>query len=370
MKKTYVILCALGAAVVMLTAAYRPSNLMEGFATGSPEIKSISALAFGPNGILFIGDSKGATIYAVDTKDIQAAETSSAVELKNVDQKIAALLGTQAQNITITDVAVNPVSKKVYLSVSNSDGSAVVLKVDGTTLVPVSLKDVSFSSAAPSTAPDEAAKDQRGNSMRASAISDLNFSNGKVLVSGISNKEFKSALTSITFPFNNKQDMATLEIYHASHGRFETTSPIRTFTTAMIAGKEYLVASYTCTPLVLFPLDELKGGMHVKGRTVAEMGSSNSPIDMITMKKGDDNVLVMANTNRPVFKVKYKDLEAFQGALTNPIPEPYATGGVNFVSLPVVNVLQLDKLDNTRMIMLQRRANGDLDLYSSNERTL
>ena len=369
MKKTYFILSAL-AGLFMLTVALRPSDLKDGFATGTPEIKSISQLAFGPNGILFIGDSKSATIFAVDTKDAQAVDASAVIEIKNIDQKIAALLGTQVQNVKINDVAVNPVSKKIYVAVTNADGTAVLLKVDGATLVPVSLKDVSFTSTPLSTAPAEGEKDQRGNSRRTSAISDMRYTNGKVLVSGISNKEFKSALTSIAFPFTSAlQDIATLEIYHAAHGRFETTSPIQTFTTATISGKEYLVASYTCTPLVLFPLDELKGGQHVMGRTVAEMGSGNQPLDMIVMKKGTDDVLVMANSNRPVFKVKFKDIEAYQGKLTTPISENYATGGVGFVSLPVMNVIQLDKLDETKMLLVQRKTNGDLDLFS-NDRSL
>jgi hypothetical protein len=38
--------------------------------------------------------------------------------------------------------------------------------------------------------------------------------------------------------------------------------------------------------------------------------------------------------------------------------------------LPVTNVIQLDKLDDTRMIMLQRRSNGNLDLWTSSDRYL
>jgi sugar lactone lactonase YvrE len=64
--------------------------------TGTPDIKSINALAFGPDGILFIGDSKGAAVFAVDTKD-NAVEKATAVEIKNIDQKIAAVLGTEAK---------------------------------------------------------------------------------------------------------------------------------------------------------------------------------------------------------------------------------------------------------------------------------
>ena len=167
------------------------------------------------------------------------------------------------------------------------------------------------------------------------------------------------------FPFTNKQETSSLEIYHAAHGRYETTSPIRTFTTATINNKKYLIASYTCTPLVLFPLDELKPGQHVKGRTVAEMGSGNQPIDMITMSNEGKSFLVMANSNRPVFRVNFNGIESFQGSLTTPVEENFATEGVPFVNMPITNVLQLDKIDNTKMVMLQRKSNGSLDLWST-----
>jgi hypothetical protein len=125
-----------------------------------------------------------------------------------------------------------------------------------------------------------------------------------------------------------------------------------------------LIASFTCTPLVLFPLDELKPGTHVKGRTIAEMGAGNAPLDIITMKKNGESILLMSNSSRPVFKVKYKSIEEFQGSLTTPVEESFGTAGVHFVSLPLVNVLQLDKLDDTQFLMLQRKPNGDLDLYT------
>ena len=211
-------------------------------------------------------------------------------------------------------------------------------------------------------------KDRGGRSLRESVISDLNFADGSVMVSGLSNQEFSSAFRKIPFPFTDKQDQASLEIYHAAHGRYETNAPIRTFTTAELNGKKYLVASYTCTPLVLFPLDELKPGKHVKGRTVAEFGAGNSPIDMITIKKGDDTYLVMANSNRPVMRVKYKNIETYEGSLTEPIKESFATAGVNFVTMPVVNVLQMDKLDETQVLVLQRKSNGDLDLWTLGDR--
>jgi len=86
---------------------------------------------------------------------------------------------------------------------------------------------------------------------------------------------------------------------------------------------------------------------------------------MITLKKGADSYLVMANSNRPVMRVQYKNIETYAGSLTEPIKESYSTAGVNMVTLPVVNVLQMDKLDDTQVVVLQRVSNGDLNLWTA-----
>jgi len=365
MKKTLLFLTS-GIAGLFLVAAMN-HTASSGFITGTPEIKSISSLAFGPDGILFIGDSKSATVFAVNTKDTRKNKAIP-VEVKNIDKKIAAALGTDVANITITDMAVNPVSKKLYLSVQNSDGTPVLLMVEENKISSFPLKDVNYSSTVLNNSPAEDAKDQRGRPLRISTISDLGYADGKLMVSGLSNHEFSSSFKSIPFPFTDKQDEATLEIYHAAHGRYETAAPIRTFTTTEINGKKYLVASYTCTPLVLFPMDELKPGMHVKGRTVAEMGSGNTPIDMVSLNKGNEPFLVMANTARAVSKVDYKNIAAFEGNLTEPVK---GTAGVSFTLMPeMTKVLQMDKLDDKQLILLQAKPNGDVDLWTANDNNL
>lgn len=367
MKKIYYLLFVAIPAILLVAGTNRNAPV-NGFENGTPAIQSISALAFGPDGILFIGDSKSASVFALDTKDKGLVEKATAVDVKNVDQKIASLLGTEVKNITIQDLAVNPISKKIYVAIQTADGTPVLLTIDGDKVMPVNLKSVSYSSVSITNAPADDAKDQRGRPLRVWAISDLNFADGKVLVSGLSNQEFSSTFRSIPFPFGNKQDQASLEIYHAAHGRYETFAPIKTFTTAELNGKKYLVASFTCTPLVLFPMDELKAGTHVKGRTVGEFGAGNTPLDIITLKKGDESILLMANSSRPVMRVKYKNLESYAGSLTEPVTESYATAGVDFVTLPMVNVLHFDKLDDSQVVVLQRKTNGDLDLWSSGDR--
>lgn len=328
-------------------------------------VQSISAITFSPEGVLFIGDSKAATVFAVQTKDTKAKSAPS--EIKNIDQKIAAALGTEVANITITDMAVNPVSKQLYIAVQTKEGNPVLMKLEGEKLQAVALKDLSFTSTVINSAPGEDAKDGRGRSLRISSVTDLGYADGKLLLSGLSNREFKSSFKSIPYPFTSKQDESTLEIYHASHGRYETEAPVKTFTTATINGKKYLVASYTCTPLVLFAMDELKPGAHVKGRTVAEMGAGNSPVDMFTVGEGKDAYLVIANTRYPLAKVEYKNIAAFEGTLTEPTK---GTSGVAFTATTLTNVLQVDKIDDNQMVMIQKKSNGDVDLLTTNGKTL
>ncbi len=363
MKKNYFYFVMLLAGIVLLAATKPFVRSPYGFTKGNPDIKSASALSFGKDGILFIGDSKGASVFAVDTKDAKNNNNAALIAVSNIDEKIAVALGTQKENITITDMAVNPLSKKLYIAVQNNDGTPVILKVDNDKIEPLSLKDVNFSSIALNDVYAEDAKDARGRPMRVSTISDLGFDNGKVLVSGLSNKEFSSTFRSIPFPFTDQQDQASLEMYHASHGRYETTSPIRTFTTGKINGKDYLIASYTCTPLVLYPLDELKSGQHVKGRTVAEMGSGNTPIDMTTITKNGETFLVMGNTARAVSEVNYKNIAAFEGTLTERVA---GTAGTAFVLIPnLTKILQMDKLDNNHVVILQKKDNGAVDLMTT-----
>ncbi len=361
MKKYFISFAVVTAALVTIAAIKSPVA-----SSSAANVQSITALAFGPAGILFIGDSKSATVFAVNTKDTKKAKPVAA-DIKNIDQKIASLLGTTAENITITDMAVNPLSKRLYLAVQHKDGTPVLLTLDGDKLMPVSLKNLSATSVAISNAPAEDATDGRGRPLRISTISDLGYADGKLLVSGLSNHEFSSSFRSIPYPFTKAQDESTLEIYHTAHGRFETAAPIRTFTTATINGKKFLVASYTCTPLVLFAMDELKPGMHVKGRTVAEMGSGNSPIDMVTLKSNNEDVLVMTNSKHPLAKVAYKNIAAFEGNLIEPVK---GTAGVNFTATQMKDILQMDKLDDTQVVLVQKKADGAIDLWTTNEKSL
>src|SRR5882672_6377423 len=108
MKKTFFFSALVIAGTLILANTNKSATVRDGFVNGTPEIKSISALAFGSDGILFVGNSKSATAFAIHTKDVQKMEKSTAVDVKKIDQKIATALGTEVQNITVMDLVVNP----------------------------------------------------------------------------------------------------------------------------------------------------------------------------------------------------------------------------------------------------------------------
>src|SRR5262245_53771477 len=81
-----------------------------GLKTGTPDLKSAGAMAFGPNGILFIADPQSQAVFAIDTGDTTASKANGngKVEMKKADERMAGLLGTTASEIAVADMAVNP----------------------------------------------------------------------------------------------------------------------------------------------------------------------------------------------------------------------------------------------------------------------
>ena len=88
---------------------------------GTPDLKSAGALAFGPDGILFVGDTRERPFRDRHGRPGPGFRRH-AVQVNDFAGKIAAMLGTDPKQIAINDLAVNPVSRNVYVSVSRGRG--------------------------------------------------------------------------------------------------------------------------------------------------------------------------------------------------------------------------------------------------------
>ena len=272
------------------------------------------------------------------------------------------MLGTSADQILIEDMAVNPISKNTYLSVSRGrgpDAMAVILKVDTSGKISeFSLDNVKHSKAMLPNAPTADAKDRRGRGLRVQSITDLAYVDGKVLVAGLSNEEFASTLRSIPFPFGAIDNGTGVEIFHGAHGRFETNAPVRTFVPYEIQKELHLLAAYTCTPLVKFPLSDLKPGSKVMGTTIAELGNRNRPLDMIVYGKGGTDYILMNNSSRGVMKMSTKDIDKYDG-----IEEKTDITGLPYETIAELKgVQQLDRLDDSNALILVQEEGGSMDL--------
>ena len=104
------VVAALG--LIIMAGARPEASITSTLTLVSPELSSIGAMAFGPENILFVGDSEGAGVYALDVAD-DGHGSRNAVSMLGVDKKIAALLGTTADEIVINDLAVHPGSHNI-----------------------------------------------------------------------------------------------------------------------------------------------------------------------------------------------------------------------------------------------------------------
>ncbi|MFO1063480.1 MAG: hypothetical protein U0892_06405 [Pirellulales bacterium] len=322
---------------------------------GKAALKSAGPLAFGPSGVLFIGDPEGAAVFAIGVGTPSSAKPVENLKVEGIDTAVASLLGTKPDEILINDLAVQPETGLAYLSVSRGKGpgaAPALVRVDGSGKVSdVSLDEVNYAKVSLSNAPAEGAKDRRGTSLRQEAITDLLFTDGKVFVAGLSNEEFASNLRAIPFPFKDSKDGASVEIYHGAHGQLETRAPVRTFVPMEIDGKTNIVAAYTCTPLVTIPVDQVKDGEKVKGKTVAELGNRNRPLDLIVYKKDGKNHLLLANSARGVMKISTDAIDS-QTPITSRISD---TAGLKYDTLnDLKGVEQLDKVnDRTALVLVK-----------------
>jgi hypothetical protein len=353
-----------------------------GLAMGTPELRAVGPLAFGPDGILFVADNVSASVFAIGIDD--AGENTGPIEIDDLDTRLAALLGCERDDVVIRDLAIHPDSGAAYLSVMRGRGAdAVPLIVraaqDGT-LSEVSLTDVPYARTSIEDAPghedervvmrlaegreEHEEYEVRGfklriarDRLRAVTVTDLAYADGTLLVAGASNEEFVSRLRRIPFPFGETARSNSLEIFHVSHGKYETEAPVRKM--VPYGGATDVLASYSCTPVVHFSLAEAEPGAHVMGRTVAELGAMNTPLDMVSYRRDGKEYLLVANSRHPLYRLDCSEI-ADQEALT----EQSGPTGISREALPLEGVARMAARGDDEVVMLQRDADGTEHLRS------
>lgn len=339
-------------------------------------IEGASVLSFGPDNILFIGDSKKGRIYAVPT-NAEVLQVPVPFNVVGVDKMIAGKLGVTSSDIIINDMQIHPVSQEAYIAVKNghapsarsliavispSDNEVRFLDLSDPEIATVSIKDprkddFNFWRNLPATTFN---------------ITDIDYHDGYVYAAGLTNGDFASTLRKIKYPFDGTQDkVAGIEMYHAVHTQMETRAPIRTMTFAEVNGEPTLIAAYTCTPLVSIPASQINEGEHIKAKTVAELGYGNTPIDMITfmaqeMDGSFDRKLLIINKERSASVISMKDFaKANLGEGLTAGKFTWGPEGVQTFPVPLGGAMQISEQNAMMLTVLRRNMDtGEVDLLS------
>ncbi len=333
-----------------------------------------TVLSFGPDNVLFIGDSKAGLIHAIPTK---ATAVKDPVPFNGhaIDRKIATKLGVFPSDLIINDMQIHPVSQEAYIAFKNGhapDAKSLIAIVNPADNA-IRFLDVSISGKQQVSIKEPLTEDFKfyGDFLASTLnITDIDYHKGYVYVAGLTNGEFASTLRKIKYPFNGEQTkVGSIEMYHAVHVQKETRAPIRTMTFEEINGESTLIAAYTCTPLVSIPTGEIKEGNHVKAKTIAELGYGNTPIDMITFTAQEqdgsfDKKLLITNKQRSASLISLKDFakankgEGLGGFSMGP-------EGTSIFPVPMAGVMQVSEQNQMMLAVLRRDIDsGSVDLIS------
>ena len=114
-----------------------------------PSMQHMGPIAFGPDAVLFAADAEAVQVYALDLATQVGGAAPGATSIPAIDEQIAATLGTGADNLLVTDMAVHPGTRNVFISVMRGRGAGaqpVLLRVDGAgDMTVVSLDQVPYS---------------------------------------------------------------------------------------------------------------------------------------------------------------------------------------------------------------------------------
>lgn len=351
-----------------------PARDALGMEVGAVHLSSLGALAFNPDGLLFLADSRAAMLVAIDPAERGQASWPNGFEtITDLDLKVAGLLGTTRDKVRFSDMARHPKTGSLYFSVNRlSDGGshpALVRASSPDRIELVSLDNIKNSSTPLPAAPSADAKTRWGQPQWTLSITDLGFVDGELWVAGLSNEQFASALRRVPFPFGSKGQLTTVEIFHTSHNQWETASPITAFLPITLNGTPSLLAGYGCSPIATFTRGELKKGGHLRGRTVAELGGGNRPIDMIQYQKDGKSYVLIANSDRTLMRMDLSEIASAE-PLTKGVDRAFVSAGVGYLAVSSAGVMRIADAPGSVTVLRRDTESGAVNVVSYDKQWL
>jgi hypothetical protein len=330
---------------------------------GNPNLKTIEAIAFGPNGLLLIGG--GAQVVSVETGDTTPS-TWSTTEIGNIDQLLAGKLGLQAKDIEVRKLAVNPASGKAYVALQALPTKAnVILTIDGAGNIaefPLDkVKYTSYALAAPKAT--------------ITKVTDITWAGGKIVAATQATDKFSASRVFTINPAaaDGSPIQISTKTFHTGHNRWETQAPLRVLMPYMDNGKNSIVGSFTCTPVVRYDMEDAKDDAQITGSSVVELGQGNTPRNMFAYERDGKKYLLVGvcrNDKKPAFGfpsaywVARIDAELLKETTNINEKAPWRIGGANkagdrvLVAQEYFGVQQMDRLDTARALAIIESKGG------------
>lgn len=335
-------------------------------------ILSATKLAFGDATTLFVADWKGARIHAL-TLPPAAPALGKPFNLKDVQAPIARALHVSPQRLRFEDMAVQPGSERVFVSLSvvgpRGGARPALVAIDaGGRVAVLDLQRIPDRSTRLNDEPAPDTRFWRDIPAQSLTVTDMTVHEHRLYVAGLSDRRFASTLRVYDLPLGASAQVTTMEMYHPVHDEIETRAPIRTMRVVTIDGVPTLLAAYTCTPLVAIPLSDLKDGAHIVAKTIGELGWGNEPIDMVSFSSGGSDYVMIANSSRAADLIPLSGVAEGmkRPGLNTPIKwptEPLA--GVRATMAPLGAVTRLDNQDANLFVALRRDdVSGAMQLVS------
>jgi hypothetical protein len=325
---------------------------------GNPKLKTIEAIAFGPNGLLLVGG--GDRVVSIETGDTKMTNWSK-TEIADIDKVLAGKLGLSAKDVEIRKLAVNPASGKVYVALQSLATKAnVILTIDGAgTVAEFPLDNVKFQSytlAAPKVS--------------ITKITDIAWAGGRIVAATQASDKFTASRVFTINPTSasGAPTQISTKTYHVGHGKWETHAPLRVLMPYEENGKTSVVGSFTCTPIVKYNIDDAKEDAQVTGTSVVELGTGNTPRSMFSYERGGKKYILISvgrNNKQPAFgfpsaywvaRVDADLLKETSNVNENAL---WRVGGKRLVGDRVqvakefFGTQQMDRLDATRAVAIQ-----------------
>lgn len=332
---------------------------------------STTVLEFADATTLFVADSAGAAIYAYTLPEAAPANGSAAYTFEGFSRALADKLDVAEADITFNDLAVNPATQAAFVSLTVGTAPAIVMVTPDGVITQLDLATLPATSTPLGTQPDDGVTFWRDIPSVSLIVTDLDFADGTLFVSGLSTGEFASTLNTIPYPFDGQATSTSVEIYHAVHDQMETRAPIRAMEIVDLDGVQTVVAAYTCTPLVTLPTSSLQDGAHVTGNTIAELGFGNTPLEVLSFavydqERNASNFVMVINRELQANLIPLDNVtDAANGpGLSTPV-SMLAEAGVETLQVPMSGVYQAADQDAQFLLALKRNIDtGAMDLVS------